>query len=149
MDIKDFIKETITGIVEATLELQEKYEVEDVIVNPPVSVEERDLYEENGPAHTYRRIETIEFDVAVTAGTETGGGGKAGLKILSVEAGIDGKHVHSAQEASRVKFSIPITLSPSGAEAKNREESERRTKATKDAMAQRRNRRGTGDSWMS
>lgn len=121
MDIKDFIKETIGGIIDATRELQTVYEPQGVVVNPPVSVTERDLYEEGGPGHTYRRVEIVEFDVAVTASTESAGGGKAGLKILSIDAGLDGKHVRTNEQASRVKFSIPVSLSPSEAEAINKE----------------------------
>ncbi|MBW4709693.1 hypothetical protein KX928_18045 [Roseobacter sp. YSTF-M11] len=113
--------ETISGIVEATAELQNQYQGLGVIVNPPVSVQERDLYEENNAGHTYRRVETVHFDVAVSATSESGGGGKAGLKILSVEAGLDGKHARRSEEASRVKFSIPMTLPPSAAETKNKQ----------------------------
>jgi hypothetical protein len=61
----------------------------------------------------------VEFDVAVSATSESAGGGKAALKILSVEAGVDGTHKRGNEEVSRVKFSIAITLSPSNAEAKN------------------------------
>ncbi|MEX0318872.1 MAG: hypothetical protein AB3N21_13010 [Ruegeria sp.] len=147
MDIKEFIKETIAGIVDATVELQEEYQDADVIINPPVSVKERDLFKEGGTSHTYRRVETIEFDVAVTASSETGGGGKAGLRILSVEAGIDGKHVSSAQEASRVRFSIPITLRPSGAEAINKAASEKQNQAIKEKRKQMNARRSRGGNW--
>ena len=119
MDLKDFISETITGIVEATSQLQEAYENAGVLINPPVSVQERDLYEEGSTAHTYRRVEVVEFDVAVSASRETGGGGKAGLKILSVEAGVDGKHASKSENVSRVRFAIPIALKPSNAETLN------------------------------
>ena len=130
--------------MEATLELQDEYQHANVIVNPPVSVTERDVYEEDGPAHTYRRVETIEFDVAVTATSESAGGGKAGLRILSVEAGFDGKHSKTSEQASRVKFNIPITLTPSVAEAKNKEVSEQRREASKQASDKQRARMRTG-----
>ena len=122
MNLKEFITETISAIVEATSDLQGEYERRGMIINPPVSVRERDLYEEGSAAHTYRRVEVVEFDVAVTASRETGGGGKAGLKILSVEAGVDGKHAAKSENVSRVRFSIPIAMQPSGAERSNRAE---------------------------
>lgn len=142
MDIKDFIKETVSAIVDATSELQEEYEQKNVIINPPVSVQERDLYEEDGAGHTYRRVEIVDFDIAVTASSETGGGGKAGLRILSVEAGVDGKHVRSSEHASRVKFSIPITLSPSGAETRNKEVLEARNEKIRQSKEKKRSIRG-------
>ena len=126
MDLKEFITETITGIVEATSELQQKYEEKGVIINPPLSLQDPKLYQEGGPSHIYRSVETVEFDVAVSAETETGGGGKVGLRILSVEAGADGTHNARNETVSRVKFSVPIALHPSDAERSNRTESEKR-----------------------
>lgn len=148
MDLKEFIKETISGIVDATLELQGDYEASDAIINPPVSVKDRDLFEENGPAHTYRRVQVVEFDVAVSATSETAGGGKAGLKILSVDAGVEGRHNRASEEASRVKFSIPITLSPSGAEARNREVLEERRTEIKKANEKKRSQSRNRSRWI-
>ena len=121
MDIKDFIIETISAIADATTELQSDYEEQGVIINPPVSVKERDLYEDGGIGSHYRRVETVEFDIAVTAASETSGGGKAGLKILAIEAGADGQHSRRKEDVSRVKFSVPISLSPSSAEGANKD----------------------------
>ncbi len=121
MELKEFIAETIGSILDATIELQLEYEEQGIIINPPVSVKERDLYDEGGAAHTYRRVEVVEFDVAVTASSEKAGGGKAGLKIFSAEAGVDGKLSKTNEEISRVKFSIPITLPASTAEVENRD----------------------------
>ncbi|MFK7881984.1 hypothetical protein [Roseobacter sp.] len=121
MDLKDFIKETISGIVDATVELQAEYDEGGILINPPVSNSERDLFEEGSTDHTCRRVELVEFDVAVTATNETSGGGKAGLKILSIEAGARGGHLRSNEEISRVKFSVPIVLAPSSAEGRSRE----------------------------
>jgi hypothetical protein len=119
VDLKEFIQETISGIVDAALELQKKYEDSDILINPPTAFDERNAFRENSASYTYRRVETVEFDVAVSATSESAGGGKAALKILSVEAGVDGTHKRGNEEVSRVKFSIAITLSPSNAEAKN------------------------------
>lgn len=124
MDLKDFIQQTISGIVEASVELQAKYEARGVIVNPPVSVKEPDLYEHSEIGHRFRRVEVVEFDVAVTAAKESSGGGKAGLKIFSAEIGADGRHSRTSEEVSRVKFSIPIVLSPATIELQNKSAAE-------------------------
>ncbi len=120
MDLRDFIKETISAIVDATSDLQVKYEPENVIINPPVMLKSRDLFDEGGAYQTFRRVEIVEFDVAVSAASETAGGGKAAVKIMSAEVGADGRHNRKNEEASRVRFSIPVTLRPSSAEGKNR-----------------------------
>jgi hypothetical protein len=125
MNLKEFIEETISAIVEATTSLQTKFEAQGTIINPPVSVTERDLYEVGSSSHRYRRVETVEFDVAVTAASETGSGGRAGLKIFSAEAGVEGKRTNASEEVSRVKFAIPLVLSPAASEAANRAKRER------------------------
>ncbi|MCV6591969.1 MAG: hypothetical protein OIF48_03385, partial [Silicimonas sp.] len=110
MDLKEFIKETISAIVTASAEIAEEHESAGVLVSPPLTGSERDVFDANSTAPPYRRVNIVEFDVAVTASQETGGGGKAGLKIFSVEAGVDGSHASRNEAVSRVKFSVPIAL---------------------------------------
>lgn len=124
MDLKEFIKQTISGIVDATSELQASYERQGVIINPPVNSQGNNLYREDSMAYTLRRIETIEFDVAITVESETSGGGKAGLRIFAAEAGAEAKHARRGEEVSRVRFSIPLVFAPSFAEKANRFEFE-------------------------
>mgnify|MGYP006287613905 CR=1 FL=1 len=130
MDIKDFVKEAIGAIAEATVELQAQYDDTGTVINPPVSVKERDLYREGEIEGTYRRVQLVDFDIAVTASGETGSGGKAGLKILSIEAGMDGTQSRRNEQASRVKFSIPLSLAPSHAEAANKKATEESSSKT-------------------
>ncbi len=148
MDLKDFIKATITGIVEATRELQEAFGPVDVIVNPPVSAKDRDLYEVDGAQNTYRQIQIVEFDVAISATAGTEGGGNAGLKILSVEASMKGQHSRSNEQVSRVKFSIPVTLSPSTAEAKNLEALEKQQSKNREVESQAQAKRANRKDWI-
>jgi hypothetical protein len=149
MDLKGFIKETIAAIVESTSELQAQFEGVGVIVNPPVSNKERDLYEHENLSHRYRRVETIEFDVAVTAATETSGGAKAGLKIFTAELGADGKHARNHEEVSRVKFSIPIVLSPANAEQANKTLAADARREAEERAKNARPQRGGPNSWMN
>ena len=123
MDLKQFITETVTSIVESTYELQRTYDrphASGVVINPPVSGSNELLYQEDNIAYSYRRIEVIEFDVAVSASEGADKGGKAGLKIWSAEVGLDGKRNVRSEEVSRVKFAIPIALSRSQVELGNR-----------------------------
>ena len=122
MDLKQFITETVTSIVESTLELQRNYDrsVKGIVINPAVSGSNELLYQEDNIVYSYRRIEVIEFDVAVSASEGADKGGKAGLKIWSAEVGLDGKRNVRSEEVSRVKFAIPIALSRSEVEWNNR-----------------------------
>lgn len=125
MDLKEFITETMNGIIEATNDLQDQWTDHGVIVNPPTDSKKSELYEEGGTGHIFRQIQDVKFDVAVTAATETGGGGKAGLKVFSAEVGVKGEHTRQNEEVSRVEFTIPLTLRASTAEGTNREERQR------------------------
>ncbi len=119
MDLKEFILETISAITDATSELQKKYSDDDVIINPPSALSGKDVFQTGSSNYTMRRVQNISFDVAVTASSEKAGGGEAGIKVLSIELGADGRKTVSDEQVSRVSFEVPMTLKPSGHEAKN------------------------------
>jgi hypothetical protein len=147
MDLREFIEETIQGIVGATISLQANLEEKGVIINPPVSPEFKEFYQHGARSHTFRKITSVEFDIAVTAGSETGGSGKAGLKVFSiVEAGAEGKHMRSSEEVSRVRFSLPIVLSPAAVEQENVQASSSHRAAQRKSSQERRN---GAASWMA
>ncbi|MBU2998965.1 hypothetical protein KO491_03875 [Roseovarius nubinhibens] len=139
MDIKDFIKETISGIVEAAHELHAELDSKSIYINPPRSVSHPGLFDENSPAQTHRQIQEIEFDIAVTASSDTKAGGKAGLRILEIGATAEGAHSRASEEVSRVKFTIPVTFSPSTAEANSRAASERQRMKMNAALENKKN----------
>ena len=119
MDLKEFISETISSIADATIELQKKYAEHDVLINPPSAQSGNDVYHPGSENYTYRRVRDIAFDVAVTAGRETSGGARAGLKVLSIDLGGSAEHSAAQENVSRVQFSIPMTLPPTTDEADN------------------------------
>ena len=121
MDLKDFIRETLKSVIEATDEIAREYESSKIIINPPVSDRDRSLYLGESTSHIHRRVEEVTFDVAVTATAETGGGVNTGLRVFSAEVNAGASHERQREEVSRVKFVIPIVLSPSRAEVENRQ----------------------------
>ncbi len=121
MDLKEFIVETISSLVDATADLQKKYENTGVVLNPLLSNKERDIYNHSDIRHTYRRVEQISFDVAVTASSSTSGVGKGGLRVMSIEVGGEASRSISNESISRVSFSLPLVLPVASIEADNRE----------------------------
>ena len=113
MDLKDFVKETIKAVVEATSELQSELATHGAIVNPPTSSGEQTSFEVGGVGDTLRRVQSVDFDVALTTSTTGAGGAKGGLKVWVVEASTDASHSHAKGQENRVRFSIPISLPPS------------------------------------
>lgn len=98
MELGEFITETLvqiqTGVRDA-ITRQNTLGIQGAI-NP--------VFGPVGAEHT----QNVEFDVAVTVTDKSNGGGKAGIKVFSVELG--GELSKSAEQstASRVKFAIPV-----------------------------------------
>lgn len=118
MDLKDFVTETISAIVEATNDLQARYYDEGILINPPTAQSGSDVFEPQSPNYRFRRVQQIAFDVAVSASDETAKDGKAGIRVLSVELGGGGSQATSHEKVSRVSFSVPITLKPTADEGR-------------------------------
>lgn len=119
MDLKEFITETITAIVDSTTELQEKYATEDIVINPPSAQSGTDVFQMESRHYTMRRVKNIEFDVAVSASSTTEGAGKASIQVLSIGIGGSKSKAASSEQVSRVSFSVPLTLKPSSHEERN------------------------------
>lgn len=97
MELKDFIKNVLSDIANAVKESQT--ELKDVaIVNPPSSTSQY-----AGGTISHYAIKDVEFDIALSASSEKGG--KAGISVLA------GNLASTSRESTRVKFSIPVSLS--------------------------------------
>ncbi|WP_149142625.1 hypothetical protein [Gemmobacter caeruleus] len=135
MDIKEFVKESLSGIINATIELQQEFEAKGVVINPPASDASGQVFEADSISYTHRRVENVEFDVAVTAAGETSGGGKAGIRIAILDASLDGTHARRSEAVSRVKFTIPISFAPSSIESANQAKRDQRDEELKQVLA--------------
>lgn len=107
MELKDFIKEVITSISEATTELRSDLADHGVIVTPLVADPHAEAAADDGSG---RQVEKIEFDVAVTA-VEPGAGRTA--RAITVVAA-DGPDMPEADAISRIAFSLAISFPPVG-----------------------------------
>jgi len=121
MDLQEFISETISAIVDATEKLQDDYKDASVVISPPAALSGSDVYMDGSGNYVYRHVKDIDFDVAVTIGSDAEGTGKAGIKVFSFEAGVGGKVAKTSEQVSRVQFSIPIAMTNKHSEQKNKE----------------------------
>lgn len=81
MELKDFIKETITAIAKATTKLQAELGPEGVLINPPTNGRDQNTFVEGDDSNYHRPVRDVEFDVALTV--EKVGGGGAGTSYKS------------------------------------------------------------------
>lgn len=103
MEIKEFIKETISGISDAIQELNKEKRGMGLVVSPSI------FSSRGGSCPKYedgRSIEKIEFNLSVTITDKAGSGG--GLKISIVQAGISTECANSS--VSTIRFSIPVVF---------------------------------------
>jgi hypothetical protein len=125
MELKDFIKDTIRAIAEATTELQDELGPKGILLNPPTNGRDQSVFVEGDTRFYHRPVKDVEFDVALTV--EKSGGGSAGakVKIAIFEANLGGEMAGSSQQVSRLKFAVPLALRATDEEASNRAESEK------------------------
>ena len=112
MELKDFIKATITGIVAAVDELNEELKETGAVVDPHYGRFEGDninkmLYNDSSKAKQESFVHEIEFNLTVSEMKRTDG--KAGVAIKVIEAGVSSKTGTESQNT--VKFSIPVVYS--------------------------------------
>jgi hypothetical protein len=111
MDLKDFIKNTISSISLAIIESQQELKEKGVIVNPE-KVEIGKYGDKLLRNDGWRYIQNLDFDILVGVEEQKDGTGKGELKvagILNIGGGISEQSVNLNQ--NRLKFSIPVAFS--------------------------------------
>ena len=111
MDLKDFIKNTISSISEAILESQDELKDKGVIINPEKMGVDKDggrALKSNG----VRYIQNLDFDILIAVEDKQGDDLKGGLKvagILNIGGGISDENI--SKNHNRIKFSLPVAFS--------------------------------------
>lgn len=116
MDIKEFIKETLSQIVEG------KNEANQQMGSKGAFVSSSNLQENNGQPKggtTYyedsnnrrRVVREIDFDISVSVSDTSQTEGKGGLQVYSLFHANGGvENCSSSNSSHRIKFSIPLAL---------------------------------------
>src|SRR5687767_5119506 len=105
MELKEFVSEALTAILEGVAEAQKGEHGR--LVGPTFrfamghQTDHRGVYVHGSDNHTI-----VEFDVAVTSARTGEGTAKVGIKVLEIGGGKQ----RSEETASRIKFSVPIKL---------------------------------------
>ena len=98
MDIKEFVAETLSQIVDGVVDAQQRTSEKKAAIVPYNKYDQK-----------------VCFDVAVTVVENKETTGKAGITVWSIGGGVSGKSETSRSTVSRIKFEIPIDL-PKGSE---------------------------------
>lgn len=111
MELKQFISQALADIVQGVLDAQLVLGANGKYINPELSTQQG-THEKHGKLVSIQGqlVQTVEFDVAVTAteGTDTKGG--IGVVAGVFALGSQGQSSEEISAISRIKFSVPITL---------------------------------------
>lgn len=113
MELKEFIKQSITQISEALIETNDELQAKGVVVNPGGVQVNSDTSQAYGRTsilskHQNEVVQKIDFDIAVTVQDEQKAGAGAKISVLSLKLGADGSVNYSNKSESRIKFIVPI-----------------------------------------
>lgn len=110
MNLKDFIKNTITSISEAIIESQSELSEIGVIVNPE-KVEIGKNGEKLLRSDGWRYVQNLDFDILVAAEEGEGANGGAGLKVAGIiSIGGDLSESSKHHQANKIKFTLPVAF---------------------------------------
>lgn len=120
MELKEFIKESLSQIIDAVKETQEKYKDTNVVICPDNIQEVKSglyILDENEYDNYSSRskVQTIDMDIAISVTEKEGN--KSGLGIAKIiNAGISSENAQRNESISKIKFSIPIVLPTTNAQ---------------------------------
>lgn len=113
MELRDFIKESLVQIIQGVSDAQHQIQaatsqgaISPRIRNDWSTLDKKGvLYNQDGCP-----LQTVEFDVAVTATEGTGTKGGIGIAVGFLGLGSQGQSSASRENISRIKFAVPISL---------------------------------------
>ena len=113
MDISEFIRETFRQVCDGVFQASIECSQSGVVINPTITVGENGEYfipRKPSSVAMQRRVQKIDFDIAVEATETTEKGGQAGVAIHVVSG--KGNYVKGQTNptTSRIRFSIPVCL---------------------------------------
>lgn len=114
MELKEFIKESLSQIIDAIVETQDKYKETNVLICPDdIQGENNNLYIRDENLYQFynrnTKVQNIEMDIAISVTEKEGN--KSGLGIAKIiNAGISSENAQQNESISKIKFSIPIVL---------------------------------------
>jgi len=108
IELRDFVSETIKHVIDGVVMAQEYAQTKDAVVNPKLgfTVPSEGAIDKA----TRQPVQSISFDVGVTAaeGTKTQGG--VAVFIGAFGLGSKGQSEKSNEIVNRIQFSVPVSL---------------------------------------
>jgi len=110
MDLREFVSETLTQIVEGVKNAQSNATESGATVNPRLSTSHEQAGKQGFLFTGDAYAQIVQFDVALTVTEGTGSKGGIGVFAGAINLGSSGQSQNESSSVSRVKFSVPLSL---------------------------------------
>lgn len=108
MELKEFIKDTITQIAEAVQELNNEQSTRCLVVNPSSSSMNHDReFVYHGSSHNQT---LLNFHLSLTASDKTGSSGKVGVLTGMFGIGVNADAKNEEGSLTTLSFKLPVLL---------------------------------------
>jgi hypothetical protein len=109
MEPREFVENALTSIVQGIQSAQGAEGCGGLIA--PAKIGSHEFPKKSGVVHAATIVSTVaKFDVAVTASSTKSGSIDGKIKILVVEAELDGRLERKSEMISRIQFSVPVLM---------------------------------------
>lgn len=109
MELKDFISETLSQLLEGIIEAQNKSAQIGGRIVPYIRPSERQN-EITVKTRDHMPIIFVDFDVSIVAGEDKGSKATIGVVAGLFGGGVQGHSSENLQTANKIKFKIPVAL---------------------------------------
>jgi hypothetical protein len=135
MELKDFVKESLTQIAQGINESIEEVRESGGYVNPASRVDTKNTDSSHFSAlGEGRNVFLVDFDIAVSVEEKEGTKAEAKLKVASIlSLGAGGNSDHKSSATNRISFKVPLALPVDPISANELVEREKKRKQESDA----------------
>lgn len=111
MNLKDFVSETLSEIIEGVKNAKQAAVQSGAEINPEVWGDTKDIVRQGLMKMSgHKTVSIVDFDVAVTAIEGQGTKGGVGVFVGAIGLGSHGESNKENSTISRIKFSVPVAL---------------------------------------
>ena len=109
MDLKDFVADSLTQIIEGIKKAQEATAKTGAWISPAgsnITPRKETPIVQTAEGEGY--LHEVRFDVAITVSDEQKAGAGAGLRVFGAKLGAEGNVAYQNAAVSRIQFAIPV-----------------------------------------
>lgn len=111
MDLKEFVGQALSDIVQGVINAQSLLGENGKYINPQLSTKQGRLEPQGRLVSIQGQLmQTVEFDVAVTATEAKGTKGGIGVVVGTLALGTHAQKSAESSAVSRIKFTVPVSL---------------------------------------